>query len=77
MSIAINIQISCFMNRNCFVSRSEVILSFLLEMESRETKKHETVNVVQMRKNDYGQDIKERNSEPKEWQTCSQVQSDD
>ena len=34
-----------------------------------------------MRKNDYGQDIKDQNKEPKEWQTCSQtcsqVQSDD
>ena len=38
MSIAINIQMSYCMNRDCFVSRSEVILSYLIETESREIK---------------------------------------
>jgi hypothetical protein len=38
MSVAINVQISYCMNRDCFVSRSEVILSYLAEAESHETK---------------------------------------
>jgi len=76
MSIARNIQISYFMNRDCFVSRSDVILSFVEKLDAQ-NQKHEMVKVVQIRKSDYGQDRKERNGKPKEWQTCSQVQSDD